>query len=130
MLFKGTETRKGPVISEEVQAVAGNINAYTTFDRTVITLMDPQRPHQLFRYLADICFRSTLPQEEVQKERDVILREIDTGLDDPDRQVARSTFESAFLVHPYRHPVIGHREIFEAVTEPDLTLLQCPLCAK
>ena len=70
--------------------------------------------------MADICFRSTLPQEEVQKERDVILREIDMGLDDPDRQVARSTFESAFLVHPYRHPVIGHREIFEAVTEPDL----------
>ena len=121
MLFKGTETRKGPAISEEVQAAGGNINAYTTFDRTVYHIDGPSEATSTFLdILADICFRSTLPQEEVQKERDVILREIDMGLDDPDRQVARSTFESAFLVHPYRHPVIGHREIFEAVTEPDL----------
>lgn len=121
MLFKGTENREGTAISEEVQAAGGNINAYTTFDRTVYHIDGPSEATATFLdILADITLRSTLPPEEVEKERDVILREIDMGLDDPDRQVARTAFETAFLTHPYRHPVIGHREIFEAVKEDDL----------
>jgi zinc protease len=121
MLFKGTEKREGSTISEEVQAAGGNINAYTTFDRTVYHIDGPSESTDIFMdVLADICFHSTLPPEEVKKERDVILREIDMGLDDPDRRVSRTTFETAFLTHPYRHPVIGHRKIFEAVTEDDL----------
>ncbi len=121
MLFKGTEKREGATISEEVQAAGGNINAYTTFDRTVYHIDGPSESTDIFMdVLADICFHSTLPPEEVKKERDVILREIDMGLDDPDRRVSRTAFETAFLTHPYRHPVIGHRKIFESVTEDDL----------
>ena len=121
MLFKGTEKRAGSTISEEVQAAGGNINAYTTFDRTVYHIDGPSESIDIFMdVLSDICFHSTLPAKEVIKERDVILREIDMGLDDPDRRVSRTAFETAFLTHPYRHPVIGHRKIFEAVTEDDL----------
>ncbi|MBT6957339.1 MAG: insulinase family protein, partial [Opitutae bacterium] len=80
MLFKGTEKRAGSTISEEVQAAGGNINAYTTFDRTVYHIDGPSESIDIFMdVLSDICFHSTLPAKEVIKERDVILREIDMG---------------------------------------------------
>lgn len=121
LLFKGTDKRKGPQISEEVQAHGGHINAYTTFDRTVYHIDGPSESTSIFLdILSDITFNSTLPSEEIEKERDVILREIDMGLDDPDNQLSRATFDTAFQVHPYRHPVIGHRQLFEAIEEDSL----------
>lgn len=121
LLFKGTEKRKGPQISEEVQAHGGHINAYTTFDRTVYHIDGPSESTSIFLdILSDITFHSILPSEEIEKERDVILREIDMGLDDPDNQLSRATFDTAFQVHPYRHPVIGHRQLFESIEEDPL----------
>jgi len=121
LLFKGTEKRKGPEISEEVQAHGGHINAYTTFDRTVYHIDGPSESTSIFLdILSDMVFHSTLPSEEIAKERDVILREIDMGLDDPDNQLSRATFDTAFQVHPYRHPVIGHRQLFEPLEEDPL----------
>ena len=121
LLFKDTEKRKGPEISEEVQAHGGHINAYTTFDRTVYHIDGPSESTSTFLdILSDMVFHSTLPAEEITKERDVILREIDMGLDDPDNQLSRATFDTAFQVHPYRHPVIGHRQLFESLEEGPL----------
>ena len=64
--------------------------------------------------------RSTLPAEEVAKEKDVILREIDMCLDDPDQRLGQALFETAFRAHPYRQPIIGHRDVFAATTREDL----------
>ncbi len=121
MLFKGTEKRSGKEISREVQGMGGHINAYTTFDRTVYYIDLPSE-HTLgaLDVLADVCFNSTLPSEEVDKERDVILREIDMGLDDPDQQLGRALFETAYRAHPYKYPVIGYKDIFKTVTREEL----------
>ena len=70
--------------------------------------------------LSDIVLHSTLPAPEVERERDVILREIDMGLDDPDRQLSQALFRTAFQCHPYREPVIGHRALYEQVTRDEL----------
>ncbi|MDP0499781.1 MAG: pitrilysin family protein [Verrucomicrobiota bacterium JB022] len=121
MLFKGTEKRDCHSIAREIQAAGGDINAYTTFDRTVYHVELPSEAFALgIDLLHDQVLHSTLPTEEVVKERGVILREIDMGLDDPDRQVARALFRTAFRHHPYRHPVIGYREVFEQVQREDL----------
>lgn len=121
MLFKGTATRDGKSISREVHAMGGAINAYTTFDRTVYYIDAPSTAfEQIVDVLSDIVLHSTLPEEEVLKERDVILREIDMGLDDPDRQLSQALFRTAYRKHPYREPVIGHRELYEQVTGDEL----------
>lgn len=121
MLFKGTSRRSGKAISREVHSIGGSINAYTTFDRTVYYINAPSVAFkQVVDVLADIVFHSTLPQAEVERERDVILREIDMGLDDPDRQLSQALFRTAFSTHPYRQPVIGHRELYEQVTGEEL----------
>ena len=121
LLFKGTERRGGKAISREVHAMGGGINAYTTFDRTVYYIDAPSNAFgQVVDVLSDIVLHSTLPAEEVERERDVILREIDMGLDDPDRQLSQALFRTAFQSHPYREPVIGHRALYEQVTREEL----------
>lgn len=121
MLFKGTERRAGREIAATVQAHGGYINAYTAFDRTVYYIDLPaEHTAVAIDILADAVLRSTLPAAEVARERDVILREIDMGRDDPDNRLGEALFAAAFREHPYRHPIIGHREVFATVTRDDL----------
>ena len=121
MLFKGTERRAGREISATVQAHGGYINAYTTFDRTVYYIDLPsEHTGVAVDLLADAVLHSTLPRDEVAKERDVILREIAMTKDDPDNRLWDALFSVAFREHPYRQPIIGHRDVFSAVTADDL----------
>lgn len=121
MLFKGTSRREGREISEIVQSHGGYINAYTTFDRTVYYLDIPSEHVDVaVDLLSDTVFNSTLPAGEVEKEKQVILREIDMTLDEPDQKLSQALFETAFREHPYRQPIIGHRAVFESVTRDDL----------
>lgn len=121
MLFKGTSRRSGREISATVQSHGGYINAYTTFDRTVYYIDLPSEHVEVaIDLLADAVFHSTLPAEEVEREKNVILREIDMGKDDPDQRLGETLFETAFHQHPYRLPIIGHRSVFAAVSRDDL----------
>ncbi|MGF1451412.1 MAG: M16 family metallopeptidase [Opitutales bacterium] len=121
MLFKGS-ARRGPLdFAREVQAAGGAMNAYTTFERTVYYLEGPaENAAELFDILADLAFGASLPEGEFARERDVILREIAMGEDEPDRQLFRHFVETAFQRHPYRYPVIGHEELFKTLTHADL----------
>jgi zinc protease len=121
MLFKGTGKREGRAISREVQEVGGYINAYTSFDRTVYHLDLPSEAlSRGMDLLFDMLSDSLIDPVEFEKERKVILREIDMGLDDPDRQVSRMLFQNAFRQHPYRYPVIGLAPLFLRVQRDDL----------
>src|SRR3954470_19390045 len=121
MLFKGTERRAGREISATVQAHGGYINAYTTFDRTVYYIDVPSSHTSVaIDLLADATLHSTLPADEIATEKEVILREIDMCLDDPDQRLSQALFETAFRTHPYRQPIIGHRDVFAACTRDDL----------
>jgi zinc protease len=121
MLFKGTERRAGREISASVQAHGGYINAYTTFDRTVYYIDLPSEHVPVaVDILADAVLHSTFPPDEVAKEKDVILREIAMTKDDPDNRMWDALFSTAFREHPYRQPIIGHQDIFSAITRDDL----------
>lgn len=121
LLFKGTEMFGPGEIAREVQAVGGSVNAYTTFDRTVYYIDLPSESLERgLEILADMAFRAKLETTDIEAEQSVILREIDMGLDDPDRKVAQALFSTAFRCHPYRHPIIGHRPLFAGVGPDDL----------
>ena len=99
-----------------MQAHGGYINAYTTFDRTVYYIDLPAEHAGIaIDLLADAVLHSTLPAEEVAKEKDVILREIEMGRDDPDQRSCETLFETAFREHPFRYPIIGYKDVFEKV---------------
>ena len=115
MLFKGTQRRSGREISATVQANGGYINAYTTFDRTVYYVDLPSEHLEVaVDVLADAVLHSTLPEDEAEREKEVILREIAMTRDDPDSRLWEALFATAFREHPYRQPIIGHRDVFAA----------------
>ncbi|MBC2604883.1 M16 family metallopeptidase [Pelagicoccus albus] len=121
MLFKGTEKRPGKEISRVVHESGGYINAYTTFDRTVYYIdMPAENATVAVDVLADSVFASVFPAEEVDKEREVINREIAMGEDDPDNRVMHALFETAFNKHPYRYPIIGYKDVFNRISRDDL----------
>ena len=121
LLFKGTDRRTGKEISESVQAHGGYVNAYTTFDRTVYYIDIPSEHTTVaIDLLSDLVLHSTLPADEVAKEKDVILREIAMTKDDPDDRLWEAVFSTSFREHPYRQPVIGHRDIFSAISRDQL----------
>ena len=113
MLFKGTTTRPGSRIDQEVQEAGGYMNAYTSFDRTVYHIDVPNTgATTAIDILCDIMQHATLPPEELAKELDVIRREMDMGQDDPGRRSGRRLFETAYTRSPYRYTVIGYLDIF------------------
>lgn len=121
MLFKGTSKRKGPEIATQVQDVGGYINAYTSFDRTVYWIDAPSSgASACLDVLLDVMTDATLPEDEYEKEQEVIRREFAMGFDDPDRMSAQLLFATAFQQHPYKHPVIGHLDIFNQLERADV----------
>ncbi len=113
MLFKGTTTRPGSRIDQEVQEAGGYMNAYTSFDRTVYHIDVPNTGATVaIDILCDIMQHATLPPDELAKELDVIRREMDMGQDDPGRRSGRRLFETAYTKSPYRFTIIGYPDIF------------------
>jgi zinc protease len=121
MLFKGTTSRPGARIDQEVQDAGGYMNAYTSFDRTVYWINAPSTGTRVvLDVLCDIMQHATLPEEELASELDVIRREMDMGHDDPGRRSSRRLFETAYTRSPYRYTIIGYPDIFNRVTRDDL----------
>ena len=121
MLFKGTTTRPGSRIDQEVQEAGGYMNAYTSFDRTVYHIDAPNTGAvTAIDILCDIMQHATLPPDELAKEMDVIRREMDMGQDDPGRRASRRLFEVAYTKSPYRFTIIGYPDIFNEIKPADI----------
>jgi zinc protease len=121
MVFKGTRDCDADELADTVQAAGGHWNAYTSFDRTVYFIDGPAGSLAVFlKCLSGLVFFPVLPESEFEKEKDVIRREIDMGLDDPDHAATRLLFSTAFQSDPRRHPVIGHRHRLDAIAHGDL----------
>lgn len=121
MIFKGTETRALGEITKEINQAGGKINAYTSLDRTVFHTDLPARNWLVgLRVLADAVMHASFPEEEWQKERKVVLREFAMGRDDPNRVLSKLLRRTAYVVHPYKFPVIGYEDVFKSITREDL----------
>ncbi len=121
MIFKGTPTRKPGDIARIVQDAGGQINAYTSLDRTVFhTDLPSARWRVGLDALGDAVMHATFPEEECAKEKNVILREMSMKQDSPDALAGELLWRTAYVAHPYRLPVIGLKQIFESVTRDNL----------
>ena len=121
MLFKGTSNRPPGKIDQEVQDAGGYMNAYTSFDRTVYHIDVPNTGASVaVDILCDIMMNAVLPAEELDKEMDVIRREMDMNQDDPRQKSARRLFEVAYTRSPYRFTVIGYPDIFNRLKPDDI----------
>ena len=121
MIFKGTPTRGPAEITKAIDEAGGEINAYTAQDRTVFHADLPGTKWKIgVDVLTDAVMHACFPEEEWEREKEVILREFAMGYDSPEREMNKLLWSTAFRVHPYRLPVIGYEEIFRTITRDDL----------
>jgi len=122
MIFKGTPRRKPSEIAGQISEAGGDINAYTTLDRTVFLVDLPAEEWETgLDVLADAALNASFPDDEWRREKEVVRREMAMNNDDPDRMVSKLLWQTAFVSHPYRFPVIGCPEIFDGLNRNDLT---------
>ncbi|MGD1011282.1 MAG: pitrilysin family protein [Acidimicrobiales bacterium] len=119
LLFKGTAERTAREIAEEVDAVGGDMNAYTTKEYTTFYVRALAEHVELgLDILCDILCRPALRAEEVDAERQVILEEVLMHRDEP-ADVVQELFAGAmFPNHPLGSEVLGEPEVIRTVTVP------------
>lgn len=108
LLFKGTKKRKAHHIANRMENVGGELNAYTTKEETFIyaTFLS-EYVERAMELLSDVVFHSTFPENQLQKERDVILDEINSYLDSPS-ELIYDDFENLLLQdHEMGHYILG-----------------------
>jgi zinc protease len=121
MLFKGTAKRGVRQMDREFAAAGGHDNAYTSGERTVYHITLPAKNFAVaLDGLADAVQNAAFAPEEVEREREVIVKEINLGEDDPGRILYRYISQTEYQVAPERHPVIGYRPVFEKITRAQL----------
>ncbi|MDO5522650.1 MAG: pitrilysin family protein [Bacteroidia bacterium] len=111
LLFKGTKKRKAHHIVNRMENVGGELNAYTTKEDTFIyaTFLS-EYFERAVELLNDVIFHSTFPENQIQKERDVILDEINSYLDSPS-ELIYDDFENLILQHhEMGHYILGTAE--------------------
>jgi predicted Zn-dependent peptidase len=121
MAFKGTKRRNARQIAEEMDMVGGNMNAYTSLENTVYyTRVLSQDVPLAVDMLADILQHSTFDEEEVAREREVILQEIAMHYDTPDDLVFDYFSETAYPAQPLGRSILGTPELVSGYTRENL----------
>ena len=117
MLFKGTERRSAADIAEQIDAVGGQINAFTSKEYTCYYVKALSEDFQLAAdILADMVFHSKFDEKEVDKERQVIIEEIKMYEDTPDELVNDLFAADIWGDHPLGRTILGTEETLDALT--------------
>jgi zinc protease len=117
MLFKGTGKRPVGQIAKEVEAAGGDMNAYTSFDETVFYINMSSRKLEVgLDILADAATDPTFDNEELTREKEVVVEEISRSEDNPSQMASQDLFGTAFAVHPYHRPIAGNRDTVRNVS--------------
>ncbi len=122
MLFKGTERHPIPGgIARIVEGAGGDINAYTTFDRTVYEISAPSSfIHDGAGILLDMVSAAKLDAEELSRETEVIVEEIKRGNDNPGSKLSRATLERIYKGTECGRAVIGTEESVRSFSKATL----------
>ncbi|MBQ5859126.1 MAG: insulinase family protein [Peptococcaceae bacterium] len=115
MLFKGTEKRTADQISGAVDAVGGQLNAFTSKENTCYYIKTLTEDFPLaVDVLSDMFLNSRFDNEEIAKEREVIIEEIKMYEDTPDDQVHDLMSANLWPDHPLGRAILGTEESIAA----------------
>lgn len=120
LLFKGTERRTAAQIAEEMDAVGGVINAFTSKEHTCYyaKVLDENLPLAI-DLLSDIFLHSSFDADEIERERSVILQEISQAEDTPDDYVHDLFSIDFFKNHPIARPICGREATVNSFQRED-----------
>ena len=111
VLFKGTKKRKAYYILSRLEDVGGELNAYTTKEETAIHASFLKEDYaRAIELISDITFNSTFPEKEIEKEKDVVIEEINSYLDNPAELIFDDFEELIFSGQPIGRNILGTPE--------------------
>jgi len=121
LVFKRTEKRNTNQILNRLESVGADLNAYTTKEYTCIhaSFLNPylDRTLELFN---DIVFHSTFPEDELEKEKGVILDEIASYQDQPEEAIYDDFEDLMFAGHPMGRNILGSAESVASLQKSDI----------
>lgn len=122
IIHGGTTTTRSEAESREIlETIGNNSNAYTTTDHTAYYInTTTEHWGTALDLLADWMLHSTIDEQEFRREKGVVQREIEQGLDNPRRMLFQTLSATRFKLHPARYPVIGYQQLVQKVTRDDL----------
>lgn len=121
MMFKGTDKRSARELAESFDAIGGHVNAFTSKEVTCYyaKVLD-QHFSTALEILADMFFHSQFQEEEIEKEKKVVIEEIRMVEDTPDDLVHDLLSEASLSSHSLGYPVIGTVENVQSFTREQL----------
>ena len=119
-IFKGTEKRSSWHISNRMESVGGEINAYTFKEGTSVYTIAPRGYEERgIELVADLITGASFPEQELDKERDVIVEEINSYLDNPAESVFDRFEEHLYGGSALAHNILGTPESVREITGKD-----------
>lgn len=121
MFFKGTASRSAADISREIDALGGEMNAFTSRETTTfyVKVLDQQLPRAL-DLLSDLFHHSRFRTSEIEKEKQVVLEEIRMVEDDPEDLVQELHTAQVLGRHPLGRPILGREDTIKSLRRRDL----------
>lgn len=120
-IFKGTEKRKSHHILNRIDGVGGELNAYTTKEETCIyASFLSEHYDRALELFSDILFHSTFLEKEVEKEKDVILDEINSYKDSPSEFIYDEFEELVYRNHGLAHNILGEKQLLKKFKPNDI----------
>jgi predicted Zn-dependent peptidase len=121
MLFKGTQKRHSGHIINKLEHVGGELNAYTSKEETVVyAAVLEEHLEKAVDLTGDIIFNSIFPEKELEKERIIILDEIQSYNDSPSELIYDEFEEILFQNHPIGNNILGTPELLKSYSNSDL----------
>jgi predicted Zn-dependent peptidase len=121
MLFKGTRKHKAYYIFSRLDDVGGELNAYTTKEETAIHASVLKEDFEKsVDMISDIAFNSVFPEKDIEKEKDVIIEEINSYLDTPTELIFDEFEEIVFSGQPLGRSILGTRDTVRSFTQKAL----------
>jgi predicted Zn-dependent peptidase len=118
VIFKGTQKRKAFHILNRIEDVGGELNAYTTKEETAVyaTFLSEyyQRSMEL---ISDILINSTFPAKELEREKEVVIEEINSYKDSPSELIFDEFEEILFDGHPIARNILGTPEMIKTFSK-------------
>ncbi|MGX8696410.1 MAG: M16 family metallopeptidase [Prevotella sp.] len=120
LAFKGTARRSARRIINDIEGLGGELNAFTNKEDTVFyCAIQRQHLRKAIDVLLDIVYNSTYPQQEVEKEREVVCDEIESYEDSPAELIYDEFENILFEGHPLGHNILGTSQQVRSYTADD-----------
>ncbi|MBU2539237.1 MAG: insulinase family protein, partial [Proteobacteria bacterium] len=121
MIFKGTPTRAPGEVAGAIEAMGGQINAYTSYEYTVYhATLSSRNWSDAMEVLTDAVLHSNFDADELEREKRVVLEEIRMRKDRANIALFQELMAQAYTVHPYRLPISGTAESVSAISRDDI----------